>query len=257
MSIDYSQVKIIGSIHQPQKPIHTQPFNKSNGSTKSNKNNDDRVLKNAISTQQSIQKMWNEGYYNKFIENGSYKKNKKHKLKLKNIQKKFNFEQLLKKRYNVNITTNLYNENKIRNNFIKQKIIEEFKLENYKIIGDFSTFTKDYINYLCPRKHSSKIKLNDWRSGYRCKQCSKMVSKQETEVFDYCKSLFSDTIQSYRPSFLNKKEIDIFIPSKNFGIEYCGLFWHTIQWKNCKDHYDKFIKCRDNGLKLLTIFSDE
>jgi hypothetical protein len=43
MSIDYSQVKIIGSIHQPQKPIHTQPSNKSNGSTKSNKNNDDRV----------------------------------------------------------------------------------------------------------------------------------------------------------------------------------------------------------------------
>jgi hypothetical protein len=43
MSIDYSQVKIIGSIHTQQKPIHTQPSNKSNGSTKSNKNNDDRV----------------------------------------------------------------------------------------------------------------------------------------------------------------------------------------------------------------------
>jgi hypothetical protein len=43
MSIDYNTVKIIGSIHQPQKPIHTQPSNKSNGSTKSNKNNDDRV----------------------------------------------------------------------------------------------------------------------------------------------------------------------------------------------------------------------
>jgi hypothetical protein len=43
MSIDFNTVKIIGSIHQPQKPIHTQPSNKSNGSTKSNKNNDDRV----------------------------------------------------------------------------------------------------------------------------------------------------------------------------------------------------------------------
>jgi hypothetical protein len=44
MSIDYSQVKIIGSIHQQQKPIHTQPSIKSNGTTnKSNKNNDDRV----------------------------------------------------------------------------------------------------------------------------------------------------------------------------------------------------------------------
>ena len=42
MSIDYSQVKIIGSIHTPQKPIH-QPSNKSNGSSKSNKNNDERV----------------------------------------------------------------------------------------------------------------------------------------------------------------------------------------------------------------------
>jgi len=43
MSIDFNTVKIIDSIHQPQKPIHTQPSNKSNGSTKSNKNNDDRV----------------------------------------------------------------------------------------------------------------------------------------------------------------------------------------------------------------------
>jgi hypothetical protein len=43
MSIDYNTVRIIGSIHQPQKPIHTQPTNKSNGSNKSNKNNDERV----------------------------------------------------------------------------------------------------------------------------------------------------------------------------------------------------------------------
>ena len=43
MSIDYNTVKIIGSIHQQQKQINTQPSNKSNGSTKSNKNNDDRV----------------------------------------------------------------------------------------------------------------------------------------------------------------------------------------------------------------------
>ena len=41
MSIDYSQVRIIGSIHTPQKS-HTQPSNKLNGS-KSNKNNDERV----------------------------------------------------------------------------------------------------------------------------------------------------------------------------------------------------------------------
>lgn len=43
MSIDYNTVRIIGSIHQPQKPIHTQQSNKSNGTTKSNKNNDERV----------------------------------------------------------------------------------------------------------------------------------------------------------------------------------------------------------------------
>lgn len=41
MSIDYNTVKIIGSIHQPQKTLHTQQSNKS--TTKSNKNNDERV----------------------------------------------------------------------------------------------------------------------------------------------------------------------------------------------------------------------
>jgi hypothetical protein len=84
-------------------------------------------------------------------------------------------------------------------------------------------------------------------------------SKPELELLDWLKTLgIDDAILSYRPKFLNKREIDIFIPSLNLGIEYCGLFWHSDRNNYGKNrHQDKFLLCKENDIKLITIFEDE
>lgn len=56
-------------------------------------------------------------------------------------------------------------------------------------------------------------------------------------------------------------EIDMYDADKKFGIEYCGLHWHhefsSVSHSNPKYHHNKYTKCLDQGIHLLTIFSDE
>lgn len=54
-------------------------------------------------------------------------------------------------------------------------------------------------------------------------------------------------------------EIDIFIPQHNLAIEYCGLFWHSDSHKRIDKnyHFKKYLKCKEQGIRLITIFEDE
>lgn len=59
---------------------------------------------------------------------------------------------------------------------------------------------------------------------------------------------------------LEGKELDLYDKNKKIAIEYCGIYWHnenSPQPRNRKYHYDKYKRCVDNGIQLLTIFDDE
>ena len=51
-------------------------------------------------------------------------------------------------------------------------------------------------------------------------------SLPEKTLTYYMLMLFPDAIESYQSIFLGAKEIDVFIPSLNLGIEYDGEYWH-------------------------------
>jgi len=94
-----------------------------------------------------------------------------------------------------------------------------------------------------------------------CPSCSNTgCSKQERAINNWIQSLGLYT-EKYR--FKGKtrgKEIDIYIPSLNIGIEYCGLYYHQDTPKNNKNstyHYNKMIQANEEGIRLLTIFEDE
>jgi hypothetical protein len=53
------------------------------------------------------------------------------------------------------------------------------------------------------------------------------------------------------------KELDIFIPSLNIAIEYCGLYWHSEEIVGKNYHYDKYLQCKNAGIRLIQIFEDE
>lgn len=87
------------------------------------------------------------------------------------------------------------------------------------------------------------------------------VSQKEQELYDFVKTICPDAVQSYRASY-HSKELDIFIPSKNIGVEFNGLYWHceetllSISQSPKKDH-EKYLHFKDQGIKTIQIFEDE
>lgn len=109
----------------------------------------------------------------------------------------------------------------------------------------------------CEKKHeweatwASKSSSDQW-----CPMCSTLHSKSELEILDWIKSFGLEAYSTKK--IIPPKEIDIFIPSLNLGIEYCGLYWHTeAQEKHRTYHYDKMKSCEEQGVRLITIFEDE
>ena len=62
-----------------------------------------------------------------------------------------------------------------------------------------------------------------------CPICSRerSISLPEKTLFFYLKDYFSDIQEQASFYWLAPREIDIFIPSLNLGIEYDGQYWHT------------------------------
>jgi hypothetical protein len=83
-------------------------------------------------------------------------------------------------------------------------------------------------------------------------------SGEETEVFDYLRSIGVDAYQRDR-KIIAPLELDIVCPAQKIAIEYCGLYWHSesSSGKGKDYHINKMISCNEQGYRLITIFSDE
>jgi transposase len=79
----------------------------------------------------------------------------------------------------------------------------------------------------------------------------------ELEILEFVRSL---GIHAEKYNFPNsRKELDIFIPSKKFAIEYNGSFYHSSYFKSIKPktHLEKYNECLKNEIELLMIFDFE
>lgn len=152
--------------------------------------------------------------------------------------------------------------------------IEKCNLGNAEFIQRAKTkyadnFDYSQINYISSKE---KIKIycnehdvwfyqrpNDHLSGYNaCPRCSNNgISKAEKEVTDWLKSIYSYEIQENTRSVISPKELDVYIPGKNFAIEYNGLYWHSGERIDKNSHLEKTKRCAEKDIKLFHIFSDE
>ena len=95
-----------------------------------------------------------------------------------------------------------------------------------------------------------------------CKVCNPYqpvyTSKQETQVYDYVKSIVNLSVQQSNKNIIGPYELDIVIPELKVAIEYCGLYWHSEAHKSNKNyHINKLALCVEKGYRLVTIFQDE
>ena len=152
----------------------------------------------------------------------------------------------------------------------------------------FSGWKKPMIVF-CSKGHKREMLRGSLVFTKGCPSCNNTgESKEERDLKEWVREMFPSVTKYKIPKDEVKtgrrKEIDIFIPELNLGIEYCGLYWHneTALYRANYQHQDKkrngvidkeelkkrmvimrnihknkMDEARKNNIRLITIFSDE
>lgn len=93
-----------------------------------------------------------------------------------------------------------------------------------------------------------------------CYACHPNESKGQLELYEFVKTIVPDAILSTR-DVIKPQELDIFVPSKQFAIEFNGNYYHSEACKPSrvarKFHSKKTKDCENLGIRLLHVFDDE
>lgn len=86
--------------------------------------------------------------------------------------------------------------------------------------------------------------------------CSKykQFSKGEKELYNFVSEFYE--CQENNRELLQGKEIDIYIPKINVGIEFNGLYWHSDERVKLS-HHDKHNLAAKNGVHLISIYEND
>jgi hypothetical protein len=138
----------------------------------------------------------------------------------------------------------LYNRPKLLNE--EAEICNKYKLENKSmqmLSDEYNVPPTTILNTL--HKHKISIKRGIYGAA-------------EQEIRAWIESSTGLSFPSNR-DILARKEIDMYNEELKVGIEYCGLIWHCDYFNKIDRnyHYDKYLKCKEKGIHLITIFEDE
>lgn len=179
-------------------------------------------------------------------------------------------ENTLKKRYGVKNYVEILNlpEN-IDNN--KKKILDTHRkkfLKNnpdilqYNDDGSWEVKCNDSKCNLCKEKHFTIFSGMYWdRTKIGTILCTKQnpIHSNQSGLEKFIKDILIkyniNFIEGDR-SILEGQELDIFIPSKNIAIECNGCYWHDSDNKPIHYHEEKYLKCKEKGIQLISIWED-
>ena len=102
--------------------------------------------------------------------------------------------------------------------------------------------------WICDKGHEWKAAISSRSRGSGCPHCSKEkhTSFAEQAIYFYCKK-YTTAINRYIES---GKEIDIYLPEYNVGIEYNGNYWHKDRKERDKNKIKYFA---DKGIRIITV----
>jgi len=242
------------------------------------KENDQRILNRSISTGIGIHKAFKEGKI-KIWNKGLTKESDQRLEKFAKVQKqrfidgkiipwskgltKENDQRILDMSNKVSLTMkqenirNRLDDLKRLNNEEIQRRIESTGI--LKIVDCANLYVNDVqqvIRVECKKCGAQFIdSLRKLQKG-RCFNCSPGGSQAQTEIENWIKSLGFNVIRNDKKK-LNGKELDIYIPEKNLGIEYNGLYWHCVLQKSELYHENKTNICKSLSVSLIHVFEDE
>lgn len=150
---------------------------------------------------------------------------------------------------------------------------QNFKNKSLQVHGDRYDYSRAvYINSVEPILVYCKIhnvefyqKPSNLLLGFsNCPRCYVKSSKGERALHDFVKKqISSQVISAYKPTWLEGKHLDIYIPEYNLAIEYNGVAYHhnnseySRGYKDKNYHLDKYNKCKENNINLIFIWDTD
>ena len=132
-------------------------------------------------------------------------------------------------------------------------LISEWDFTKNKLSPEQVSYNDNHQYYwTCKRcGHSYKSVIINRIKGSQCPHCIAIwhTSFPEQAIFYYLRKVFNDAI--LRDKSIGR-ELDIFIPSLNIGIEYDGLVWHKNK-KSIENDKSKEQICLERGIKLIRV----
>lgn len=135
---------------------------------------------------------------------------------------------------------------------INPNLVKSIELHGDDIAKTFSHKCHMML-YGLPEYQEKRIKpeFMGFDTGYAERFKHTNTSAGEEELYEFISQLVP--AEKYR----DEKEIDIFIPSLNIGIEYNGEYYHSNIYKDKNYHIDKTMHFNSRGIKLYQIFENE
>lgn len=121
---------------------------------------------------------------------------------------------------------------------------------------DVTTGTSKKVWWRCPKgdDHEWLAAVGHRTYGTGCPKCNPAYSIPELRIFSELKAIFLDVQHRF---IIQNREVDIFIPEFNIGIEFDGVYWHQGKHEKDSEKYVALtssiclIRVREEGLPLL------
>lgn len=113
---------------------------------------------------------------------------------------------------------------------------------------------KQYITY-------SQREYDRVKSGIETCTILNPINSNSSNLETFVRNILNElniTFETNKVGLLDSKlELDIYIPSKNIAIECNGVYWHSDVCRYKSYHYNKFKKCQEKGIQLISIWEDQ
>lgn len=106
--------------------------------------------------------------------------------------------------------------------------------------------------------HSFHNVYNYTTGKYTERLCNKCyyngTSKYELTIQSYISTFYSGKLIRNSRKVIPPLELDLYYPEKKIAIEFNGDYWHNENHKPRFYHYNKFLRCHENGIILINVF---
>jgi len=128
-------------------------------------------------------------------------------------------------------------------------------------LGAEDAVTHSKQKWRCAENHEFTAMVYSVLDGHGCPECFGKVSRAQIDLENVVRSMLPEGAAVDRGSYdvIPPFQIDVWVPSKRFAVEYNGLFWHSdgaSNWRSKKE-MEKALRCRAAGVDLLMVFEDE